>query len=377
MPMNQRRIVYIHQKNIPPVIVNRIKELYTPYDHKSLTKILDITSHQQFYSRIGKNTLPFKYDEGFFKSPMPVVNQNSEDSFEYITDQRCYNLLKTHNDRPWLVQWSGGIDSTLIVCSLLKNMSKQQLENVVISCNHISIFENPKFYHTWVAPNFKIIDSTNSSIESYLDTHYVIDGNPADMLQGSGLGLFARSCGINTTANWRDSADQIIKFLSVLVGKQAAHWAYSTLDENISSIDSNIIPIESCADWFWWINFNWKWPADRFHEMDWLHLDNLSPYFKSMINWYDSDEYQLWSINHGRYGLFDDTTNPGQYKLPSKQYIYQIDKNEHYLKFKTPTKSDSRVKIRSWLCVLDDLTTLNAERDLDLILDLLPTHLNI
>ena len=161
------------------------------------------------------------------------------------------------------------------------------------------------------------------------------------------------------------------------VGKTAAKWMYANIEENINSIDSNTLPIELNSDWFWWVNFNWKWPADRYHQMDWLNLKNLDPYFNSMINWFDTNEYQQWSINYGRYSLLENNNDPGNYKLPSKQYIYQLDENEHYLKFKTKLFSNGRVNTRTWLCVLNDLTTLNVEQDLDLILDLLPTHLNI
>ena len=362
---------------MPPVVVARIQELDPSYDHKSLTKILDITSHQGFYSRLGKNTLPFKYEEEFFNAKVPTVDPAVHNSFEFITDSRCNALAQTYNNRPWVIQWSGGIDSTVIVASLLKNLSKQQLENIVISCNAVSVFENPKFYYNWIIPNFKTVDSTSRSTESFLNTHYIIDGNPADMLQGSGLGLYARNTGIDMTAKWKDSADPIINFLSMQVGKTAAKWMYANIEENINSIDSNTLPIELNSDWFWWVNFNWKWPADRYHEMDWLNLKNLDPYFNSMINWFDTNEYQQWSINYGRYSLLENNNDPGNYKLPSKQYIYQLDENEHYLKFKTKLFSNGRVNTRTWLCVLNDLTTLNVEQDLDLILDLLPTHLNI
>lgn len=375
--MTNRSIVYIHQRNIPDIVINRIQELMPSYDHSSLVKILNITSHQSFYSRTGRNTLPFKYNEQFFNSLIPIINTSSTDSFEYITDKRCNDLIKNYNDRPWLVQWSGGIDSTVIVASLLKNLTKHQLENVVISCNAISVFENPKFYYNWIIPNFKIVDSTSLKTESYLNTHYIIDGNPADMLQGSGLGLYARNTGVDMSTKWKDNTDQLIKFLSMQVGRPAAEWMYYNIAENIDSLDIDIPPIELCSDWFWWVNFNWKWPADRYHEMDWIDLPNLSPYFKSMINWFDSIEYQQWSINQGRYSLLENNTDPGNYKLPSKQYIYQLDKNKHYLKFKTKLFSNGRVRSTPWLCVLDDLTTLSVEQDLDQILELLPTHLNV
>lgn len=375
--MTNKKIVYIHQKNIPLAVADRIRELDASYDHNSLINALAVTEHQSFYSRLGKDTLPFKYDRDFFDADIPRIDPNFNKSFEQITDERCHDLVTQYFDRPWLIQWSGGIDSTVIVSSILKNLSPQQLKNITVSCNSISVFENPKFYYDWIVPNFNIINSTSLDTTALLDTYYIIDGNPADMLQGSGFGLFARNIGIDMSLNWKKSADVLIKFLSSQVGQIGAHWMYSRIEENINSLNIEGLEIEFCSDWFWWINFNWKWPADCMREMDWIKLKNLKPYFKSMINWFDSQNYQQWSIKHGRYSLLDTNTDAGNYKMPSKQYIYQLDKNEHYLRFKTKVFSNSRINNRSWLCVLDDLTTLSVDQDLDLILELLPSHLNI
>jgi hypothetical protein len=372
------KIVYINQYNIPDVVAEKIKEINPSYDHKSLMKAMDSTLRQGFYSRKGVNSLPFDYDESFFKAGMPDLQANYKKSFNEITDQRCCDLIKSHSDRPWLIAWSGGIDSTVILSSVLKNLSAEQRKNITVSYNKISVYENPRFFHDHVRPNFKLIDSTTQEFGSLLDTHYILDGDPADMLQGSGFALNAKSWGLNLEDSWQQSGP-LVDFLTTVMGKDAAIWTYDHMAQNLDSLRDDPLQLETYADWFWWINFNWKWTANRLHEMQRQPIPNVKPYFSSAVHWYDTMDYQQWSMTQGRYSLIRDGGSLGSYKKVSKQYIYEFDQDAHYLKFKTKTDSDSRGprhKKTSWFCVLDDYSTLTLEDDLDRIIELLPTHIN-
>jgi hypothetical protein len=70
----------------------------------------------------------------------------------------CSIILKDiikNNPPPYYVYWSGGIDSTLILTSVFKEIN---LTDVVICCSTASIDENPNFYKNFIQPNCKIID---------------------------------------------------------------------------------------------------------------------------------------------------------------------------------------------------------------------------
>jgi asparagine synthetase B (glutamine-hydrolysing) len=74
------------------------------------------TSHTAWYSRTGNNMLPFK--NGLIDVPgfaMPDYNPNCNRAWTDVTDQRCMDLRASDWHRPWVVFWSGGIDSTVIV----------------------------------------------------------------------------------------------------------------------------------------------------------------------------------------------------------------------------------------------------------------------
>lgn len=375
--MNTKKIVYFQQDCIPSAVIQRIQDLDPGYDHDMMKKILQLTINQSLYTRMGSDFLPFRYNGDFFNDSIPDYNKNFKKTYEEITDQRCMELLKTCQDRPWIVLWSGGIDSTVILSSLIKNASRQQLKNITVSLNFASVYENPKFFYDYVKPNFKIINSTNQHCDKYLNNYYLIDGNPADMLQGSGLGLQGQHFGLDLSGPWQNNSGLLLDFLSRQVGTKGAEWLVERMEKNINSISSEKQLVETLSDWFWWINFNWKWSANRLHAMDHQNLKDLSPYFKSFKNWYDTTDYQIWSITSGRYSLINDGSRPGDYKKPSKQYIYDLDKNDYYYKFKSKSLSTARQTTSVWQCVLDDATTLTVDRDLDLILELLPSHLNL
>lgn len=375
--MSNKKILYIRQQKIPQSLTKKIQQLDSKYDYESMLKVLALTSQQSFYNRAGDNTLPFCFDNQIIDISIPAGDCSFKKTFEEITDQRCMELLEQCNDRPWIVSWSGGIDSTVILASLLKNASKSQLDNVIVSCNNLSVLENPVFFHNHVLPNFKIINGTSPHLEKFLDNHYIIDGNPADLLQGSGLGLLAQNSGLDLGQPWQQQSGPLNDFLSDQIGKTAANWLYSRISQNILSLSDHTL-IDTLADWFWWINFNWKWVGDCWYIVSCQDLDNITPCFTSFKNWYDTEDYQQWSINYGRYSLVNDGPSPGDYKKSSKQYIYDYDGNQYYYRFKTKTHSTARVELQQpWLCMLNDGTTLSAEQDLDLILELLPAHLNL
>jgi hypothetical protein len=376
--MTSGKISYIHQIAIPKIVSEQIQQYDPTYDHESMIKVLNLTSQQSFYSRAGDNTLPFLFNCDFVDYRIPAVDINFSKTFEEVTDQRCQELLTTHNDRPWIVSWSGGIDSTVILVSLLKHASKSRLDTITVACNNLSIIENPVFFYNHVVPNFKIINSTDPNFENFLQTHYVIDGNPADLLQGSGLGLQAQLSGLNLQSPWQNQTGPLIDFLTNLIGRKSAEWFYNRISANINSLDGPTQLVDTLSDWFWWVNFNWKWMTDNWFTLSYQDLPNLKSCFVSFKNWYDTADYQQWSIKRGRYSLINDGISLGDYKKPSKQYIYEYDGNQYYHRFKIKTHSTARTRPhKPWVCMLDDGTVLTAEQDLDLILELLPTHLNV
>lgn len=284
--------------------------------------------------------------KSLFENEFSLADNCTGISFADATDLRLYELQKKFNDRPWLVQWSGGIDSTVIIVGILKNLSKQQRQDIVVMCNPASIWESPSFFQQHIADNFTIIDSANANIVGpYCQNYYIFNGEPADCLWGSKVSAFPHA---ELTANW--DPDILIEFYSKkLKNKQSAEWLYEFIKENILSVG---LPIKNYHQWHWWINFNMNY-TDTIMRRFYKHTDNFNNINSSFIDWYNSREYNLWSldknINHSQVDTI--------YKLAAKNYISEIFKDPHWYTFKTKSASAGRaITADAWTIIRDDLS---------------------
>jgi hypothetical protein len=94
---------------------------------------------------------------------MPTYDKNFNLNFSDISDLRALDIKKIINDtdRTVMVQWSGGIDSTVAMVSLIKNLSTSELSKVTVSMSGDSLLENPNFYNNFIKDKFKIVNSEN------------------------------------------------------------------------------------------------------------------------------------------------------------------------------------------------------------------------
>ena len=77
---------------------------------------------------------------------------------------------------------------------------------------------------------------------------------------------------------------------------------------------------------------------DQKQELKNKHDDSLDEYISNFMPWFSSDAYQLWSIhNRNNNSKFDGTTR--SFKMPAKEYIYDLDKNDYYKDYKTKVNS--------------------------------------
>lgn len=371
------KIVYLNQKLLVDSRVAGVLDQHN-VDQEHLRGLIRLNPGvDSNYIRAGENIHPFKNNGiEIFNFEMPTYDPAFSLSFSDVTDRRLAELRAVKNDQRWLVWWSGGIDSTVIVASILKNLSVSERANIDIACNRISIYENPTFYYNHIKPNFSIIDSNFLEInELLLKKYYVISGDPADQLYG---GMASRNMIDRHTVlrNWRTDPDGLIDFFAQAVDRRFAEWYYETTRENIESVN---VPIETYYDFCWWLFFNNSWMSILLRPLQFqtdMSVNNLKLMRSNFITWFSSIEYQQWSLVSRlgvKYG-----TNISERKLASKQYIYDFDHDEYYFRFKNKMESVSRTPANwcGYFCILDDYTRLTLDNDLEQILELLPEHIN-
>ena len=345
------------------------------YDWEPFIDHCSIESMSPYYCRTGKNLLPFKNKKiiELLDCIPPIRDENYSKTFSDISDQRSHDMIALYNDRPWFIPWSGGLDSTVIVVSLIKNLKRSELANITVLCNRASVYESPEFFYKHILPNFAVKDYHNVINKESFGTHYIIDGNPADLLYGHPREQETMGNYINYTKPWRSQTDFLISsFRGRGFSKRTAEWLYNIGKEHI---DSANVPITSVFEFFWWQRFSHGWISCKLRNGYGVHYRD---YFKTKIGWYDNSDYQQWAI-HNNFGneMHIFRKNPNDYKGIPKLYIHDFDNNSMQLHFKTKTQSQAHNNNLDYrnVAILDNFDQLNAFDDLDQILELLPNHI--
>jgi hypothetical protein len=380
-------ILYVNQRlNQDPRIQKIFKGLGHDFQNLSEGLFRLTPGISGVYNRCGRDTLPFK--NGLKHLPgfaIPAYDAAFNQSWQEITDKRCYELRQRRFNKKWVIAWSGGIDSTTIISSIIKNLPTADFDNIIIACNKFSVWENPRFFQDFIHPNFQTIDSMRLLDLDILDEHIVIDGEPADQLFAGGTSLpIMLSHGLDfLEKDIIKDADLLIDYIantSMKVGfdapgKDFAQRYFTMLMDNIRSVD---IPVNTFHDCMWWIYFNFSWTSVKMRELEnYRDISNAALYLENFVHWFDADSYQLWSmINNTRNQKYGSSI--GHYKLAAKQYIFDLDKNPYFLKYKTKLVSANYKWNRPgkiWYCMTDDFRLLNLNDHWPIIRDLLPDHL--
>lgn len=378
-------ILYLDQTYISsPKIHNLLLQHGLDIAHIEKAKQLWNPNIDSFYARAGTDTLffssSFKTLPGF---GMPDYDSNFQKTWNTIMDQRCVDLYKKKYDRPWIVYWSGGIDSTGIMTSILQNIPPTDWSNIFVACNQFSIWENPRFFLNHIKPNFTVLNVKDSCPTE--GNIYFINGEPADQLFAGGVSQ--KMIQLNGRHYLEKDATSesglIIDYISGTAespeqrpGRDFAEWLYNCLITNARSLS---VPINTFHDLLWWSYFNFSWISAKLRQLQtlsWGNPKSIRPYLDKFIHWFDADDFQHWAMHNNRYQeKYGDSL--GDYKKAAKKYIYDFDCDTYYFKYKTKTCSSTNVRYtKSWCGISSDFELIELDRDWSVIQEWLPQHIN-
>lgn len=315
----------------------------------------------RFITRNGEWSIPWQQDipPGF---EMPEYDPNFSKSFEQVTDERALWIKQLINEQNQkiAVMYSGGIDSTLVLCSLIKNLTEEELKNVVVVTSSHAIVENPVFWEKFVFGKFKIYDSSKIKYDTLIELGYrPITADEGDCIFGTALGLtlytnydyYIKDLSTDsklylhsirdkiTSADVHYSAykDLIIKHFSVEGSPTFGEEFYNKFVKNI---ETSSVPVQSLHDFFWWMIFNIKYLNCSIRGA--IYFNDRIPVktaiYDWIINWFNGADYQRWSMannNNGEKIGYSQST----YKMAARRYIFSVDKNPWYFYFKTKLES--------------------------------------
>lgn len=271
--------------------------------------------------------------------PIPEFKPISK-SYEQICDERAQELLRRsdEHDLPIYVFYSGGIDSTLVMVSLLKNATNEQRDRICALMSNESINENPKFYRDHLRGKVKLEAAV---IYPYALSKRAIfvGGEYNDQIFGSALFKdFIDVHGEHSLAEKYSRQTMHAMFFKKWHNKKVIDW-YMDLFERVCKAAP--CPIESNGDFLWWINFSMKWQSVYFrmltyasdfvtHNIDKDFIDN------HFFHFYGTDDFQLWSMGNPDKRV---VTTWESYKWEAKEVIYNYNHDAEYRDYKTKNGS--------------------------------------
>ena len=309
---------------------------------------------------------------------LEAYNPTFDMSLDTVSDLKALEIamrINRYNEK-FAVMYSGGIDSTLVMVALLKNLTNEELKNITIYTSAEAIIENPDFWRKYINNKFKIIDSmSNKCYDLLLSKYTLIDSSNGDNVVGAGsiLPLYQAWQAIlqkenasqdsqtyiksiieqfsNPNIHYSKFKDLIIAYFSQslthnLIGlkilfRQSQYdpaqqmFGQQLYDKVVLVCNTSPIPINSLCDFFWWYRFN-LYNISEGTVAAFLYNDNTD--LKTAINytddWYNNSNYSQWSMHNNNNGE-KIGNSPITHKYAAKKYIWQFDKNPYYRSFKS------------------------------------------
>lgn len=291
------------------------------------------------------HTVQFVTDKLKTDHPLPDFSVPEERSFETLMLERGEELWRWIEDenRPAVIWWSGGIDSTGVLVAMLRTHTVDRMKTVKIGLNQRSIDEYPDFYENVVKKLPTVWVSHNDGREVDL-TSLHISGEIGDQLFGSdmiracfgngGRDFIGREFFLGNLRNpWRDTMSPFVQ-AHIDRNEWPAEFYGQIMDIYERLCAAAPIEIRSVFDFWWWSNFNLKYThvANRIQ----LGTTQTATAVKRIKAFYDTDYFQKWSVANHDLKIEDSWKS---YKKPLKRFVFDWNKDKEWFQNKTKVQS--------------------------------------
>ena len=336
----------------------------------------EVGKASQFYidiaKRLGINRFITR-NEGEWSAPwsqqipdqfkMLPYDPNFKKTYEEVTDEQALTIKQgIQQGKKYGVMYSGGMDSTCVAVALIKNLTPEELESVVICASVHSRIENPNFWRNHIHGKFKTLDSNKYLYDDYIGMGYTpIISDEGDCIFGTAIGLqlyynydyyvtlqhpavqnnliklkYKISDGNIHYSRYKDILIRYFSYDDTDKGLEFGKLLYEKYHHNILT---SKMPVNSLHDFFWWLIFNVKYLNCSIRSAIYYNITMpAKECIDNTVNWFNSPGYQYWSMANNNNGMKIQNTH-ATYKYAQRKYIYDFDKNDWYFKFKTKLES--------------------------------------
>ena len=313
----------------------------------------------RFVSRNGEWSLPWE-QKLIPKFQMPAYDPTFNKTFSEITDAAA-NRLKTRIQKgeKFALMYSGGIDSTLILSAMIKNLTSEELKSFTVCASVTSMIENPHMWENYIKDKIHVIDSKTVKYDDLIDMGFTpITADEGDCIFGTSLGLTLYNNFDYYVDSLLPATKNRLKPLKYKISSNDVHYSvYADLlikhlgipsdptfgkllyEKYVWNVETATVPIHSLHDFFWWLIFNVKYLNCAVRGA--LYHNDRTDYrtaIDRIENWYSGTEYQLWSMVNNNNGQKIKKTL-ASYKWAAREYIWDLDRNDYYKFFKLKTES--------------------------------------
>ncbi len=320
---------------------------YPKQDVKVWTGIYSVLGFNvSLVDRTGRLKLPFNF-ELYEPFRLPTDLNGFTDTYEDCCNNRVKDILaiQQREQVPIALLYSGGIDSTLVLVSFAKLLGTALKDRVTVFLSTDSIKENPKFYYSFVRKNCRL-DSSEKFSYLFDGSHIIVGGEHNDQLFGSDIiGKITRARSYEDS-QLRCTRENITGFFKQEgMEQQTADAWFDLLSEHARGAPC---AIETVFDFFWWLNFVFKWQNVyfrmllRINKEQYKHINR--PFIEKYYHhFYSSQAFQRWAILNKDLKI---KSSWRSYKFHAKEIIYNFNRDRDYLENKAKIGSLSRLFVQ-------------------------------
>jgi hypothetical protein len=268
------------------------------------------------------SNVPHLYDrtQQVFPSPQikcltPIGDPKAEQlTVDELCEHRVQEIIKAANGRKIAVSWSGGIDSTSVLCAFMDVLPASEITVVM---NQKSIDEYPAFYSKYIEGKMPVMTMHEWLVEDTLskaiaDGYIIVTGEIGDQMFGSIKYM-----------EYEDQADLMKPWETVLSGLST-----QTVDLYQTLVDACPVKMTTVKMFWWWFNYVIKYQGVQ------LRMMISAP--DTRLN--DNAEWNNWCLYTDQEIRYPGT-DPLQYKKPLKDYILAYTNDQDYYANKGKVRS--------------------------------------
>jgi hypothetical protein len=242
---------------------------------------------------------------------------------------RASEILKT--DKPINILWSGGVDSTVALFALMRQV--RNINQLSIVCTFESILESGGLFDALIKDSGIRIKFDQTRRNTNLP--FTFDNEDPTQLYITG------QCADQLFANPR--------FLKIKDTPQTDPW-YSGYDKKLldliePSLKFSSRPIETVYDFRWWSLFNYTWTTVLYDD----YVDRPLNMANRINSFYATPEFQRWAMyTPTHYESPNLQDSPHEHKTPLKKVLGKLIDYPYYIQNKKKGYSFTWKKNNNW-----------------------------